>query len=84
MVAISVIVNYPVDFWLYHIGRYNCHIARPNLNWFQLAVGEVHISSLQGAFVNIDTFKSKIRLLASRFEPEFTVKTVLNQDHGGY
>ena len=43
-----------------------------------------NLSPMQGVYVNIDTFKSKLRLLASRFEPEFAVKNVLNQDNGGY
>ena len=58
------------------------------LIWDALYICAIHAifstSFMQVVYVNIDTFKSKVRLLASQFEPEFTVKTVLNQDHGGY
>jgi len=35
---------------------------------------------LQSIFVNIDSFKSHVRVLASRFSPTYDVKTVFNQD----
>ena len=45
------------------------------LHYFWLAA--LH---LQGIYVNIDDFKSRVRVLASKFSPNFAVKTVLNQE----
>ena len=38
------------------------------------------ITFLQGIYVNTDDFKSRVRVLASKFSPNYEVKTVFNQD----
>ena len=35
---------------------------------------------LQGIYVNTDDFKSRVQVLASKFSPNYAVKTVLNQE----
>ena len=41
---------------------------------------QIDAAFLQGAYVNIDDFKSRVRVLASQFSPSYDVKTVFNQD----
>ena len=37
-----------------------------------------HLSCTQLAYVSPDDFKSKVRVLAPKYNPEFSVKTVFN------
>ena len=40
----------------------------------------LYILLLQAIYVNIDSFKSRVRVLASQVAPTYDVKAVFNQD----